>query len=283
MKALVIGKGVVGDATGYALEQRGHDVVYHDPPKGIEDSADGVGVALICVPTPRGALGYNSRSIVYRAADWLDAQSYTGLVGIRSTVVPGTCDDLQAEFPAMTWFSWPEFLQADRAREMALHPPYVVRGTPRGLFAEQPLDKCNEACAYAYCDLFAHWTMVCLGSPDCVPQFCLPNTEAEFIKYATNCLLAGAVGIANDLAGWADALGIDYNALVPPICEKDAILPSNVYRSDEGGFGGACLPKDLAAALFHASRDRGVDMPVLEAVQEANQARRPECYGGGGQ
>ncbi|MFA5635099.1 MAG: hypothetical protein WC977_04255 [Anaerovoracaceae bacterium] len=183
----------------------------------------------------------------------------------------------------MTWFSWPEFLQADRAREMALHPPYVVRGTPRGLFAEQPLDKCNEACAYAYCDLFAHWTMVCLGSSDCVPQFCLPNTEAEFIKYATNCLLAGAVGIANDLADWADALGLDYNALVPPICEKDAILPSNVYRSDEGGFGGACLPKDLAAALFHASRDRGVDMPVLEAVQEANQARRPECYGGGGQ
>jgi UDP-glucose 6-dehydrogenase len=275
MKALVIGKGVVGDATGYALEQRGHDVVYHDPPKGIDDSADGVGVALICVPTPRGALGYNSRSIVYRAADWLDAQSYTGLVGIRSTVVPGTCDELQAEFPAMTWFSWPEFLQAERAREMAMHPPYGVLGVPRDedgvALPESPW-------------LYLITGIVTKDGQGEVGNYTITTpTGAEFIKYATNCLLAGAVGIANDLADWADALGLDYNALVPPICEKDAILPSNVYRSDEGGFGGACLPKDLAAALFHASRDRGVDMPVLAAVHKANVERRPECYGGGGQ
>jgi UDP-glucose 6-dehydrogenase len=268
MKVLVIGKGVVGDATGYALEQRGHDVVYHDPPKGIEATTEGVDVALICVPTPMGALGYNSRSTVYRVADWLDCKHYTGLVGIRSTVVPGTCDDLQAEFPAMAWFSWPEFLQADKAREMALNPPYGVVGIP--LHAD------GGPCE-------AEPRIVVLTGQGDVPHIraCRP-TGAEFIKYATNCLLAGAVGIANDLADWAEALGLDYNALVPPICERDAILPSNVRRSEEGGFGGACLPKDLAAALFHAARDRGVSMPVLEAVQKANVARRPECYGGGG-
>src|SRR5574343_858895 len=131
MKVLIVGQGVVGDATGYALEQRGHEVVYHDPPKGIEGSPQGCDCALLCVPTPRGALGYNSRSAVYRSADWLQQQGYAGLVGVRSTVIPGTCDELQCEFPAMTWFSWPEFLQAGLAREMALDPPYVVVGSPR--------------------------------------------------------------------------------------------------------------------------------------------------------
>src|SRR5574343_1243465 len=170
MKVLIVGQGVVGDATGYALEQRGHEVVYHDPPKGIEGSPQGCDCALLCVPTPRGALGYNSRSAVYRSADWLQQQGYAGLVGVRSTVIPGTCDELQCEFPAMTWFSWPEFLQAGLAREMALDPPYVVRGTPRGLFPDNPSERCSVANADAYCELFTQWTMTMPGSPDRVPQ-----------------------------------------------------------------------------------------------------------------
>lgn len=256
MKVLIVGKGVVGDATGYALEQRGHDVVYHDPPKGIEETPVGCDVALLCVPTPMGALGYNSRSILYRCGDWLQSQGYTGLVGIRSTVIPGTCDELQAEFLQMTWFSWPEFLQADRAREMASNPPYTVVGLCR----------------------LASGSEVETVTSSGFRRTCCTARGAEFIKYATNAILAATVGVANELAEWADALGLDYNALVPPICKMDTVLPSNVERSPETGFGGACLPKDLAALLFHAARDHGVSLPVLSAVHEANRARRPECY-----
>jgi UDP-glucose 6-dehydrogenase len=259
---LVIGKGVIGDATGYALEQRGYEVTYHDPPNGIEGSPAGCSIVLLCVPTPMGALGYNSRSILYRCADWLEQQGHRGLVGIRSTVVPGTCDQMQAEFPTMTWFSWPEFLQAARAREMAANAPYVVIG-------------------YLGLPVPAHEPIVALLPDAKMTMHTFPQA-AEFAKYATNALLAATVGVANELAEYAKLLSIDYNVMVPPICEMDSVLPSNVKQSPEGGFGGACLPKDLAALLFHASRDHGVTMPVLAAVDAENRKRRPECYVGGG-
>jgi len=98
--------------------------------------------------------------------------------------------------------------------------------------------------------------------------------EAEFIKYATNALLAGTVGLCNELGDLATAYGLDWNALVPPVAERDAVLPANVRIIPPGGFGGACLPKDLAALLFHSLRDKGLDLPVLSLVERENTRRR---------
>ena len=262
MRVLVVGKGVVGDATGYCLGRRGHEIVYHDPPRGLEGSIEGVDCALICVPTPRGALGYNSRSQVYRTADLLEHRGYRGPVGVRSTVVMGTCDELQLEFPMMTWFSWPEFLRAERAREMAGNPPYRVIGFSHW---DEP----------AYAPLRAR-LLELADAIDTDPTCRLVRpVEAEFIKYATNALLAGAVGLANELSELAEAYGLNWNALVPPIAQMDGVLPGNVRVIDPGGFGGACLPKDLAALLFHAARDKGVELPVLSAIEAENLRRRP--------
>jgi UDP-glucose 6-dehydrogenase len=262
MKVLSVGQGVVGDATGYALEQRGHEVTYHDPPKGLEASPNGCDCVLICVPTPRGALGYNSRAQVYKTGDLLQQQGYTGLVGIRSTVIPGTCDDMQTEFPAMTWFAWPEFLRASLAREMAANPPYKVVGYPDNA----------DGSRCAACASIAWLTMGSEG-PDGKTLTTTP-TGAEFIKYATNAILAATVGVANELADWATALGLDYNAILPPICNIDPTLPSNVHVTAEGGFGGACLPKDLAALLFHSARDQQIELPILALVERENNRRR---------
>jgi len=261
MRVLVIGKGVVGDATGHALALRGHDALYRDPPKGIEGCVAAVDCALLCVPTPRGALGYNSRSAVYKTGDWLQQQGYRGLVGVRSTVIMGTCDELQAEFPEMAWFSWPEFLQQSRAREMAADPPYRVVGYSGWD------ESANAETASRIRQLTG------LRDDDPGSRRVTP-LEAEFIKYATNALLAGTVGLCNELGDLATAYGLDWNALVPPVAERDAVLPANVRIIPPGGFGGACLPKDLAALLFHSLRDKGLDLPVLSLVERENTKRR---------
>lgn len=261
MKVCIIGAGVLGDATGYALNHRAHSINYHDPLKGLYGSAAGCDVALICVPTPMGPLGYCVRDCVHDAARWLDRQDFAGFVGIRSTVVPGTCDEMQEAFPAMGWFSWPEFLRDSLAREDAKLPTRVVVGcddTDR-----QPLESLVPPRQIGMQVFRRVWTT---------------PTGAECIKYATNAIHAVNVGLANELAALASAWGLDWNELLPPLTSGDPYLPDNIVVTDQGGFGGKCLPKDTAALLYHAQHDRGIELPILAAVDAENRKRRPEEY-----
>ncbi len=262
MKVCIIGKGVLGDATGYALEYGGHEVVYHDPPKGIEGSPNGCDVALICVPTPMGWAGTCDRGAVYDAARWLNKCGFAGHVGIRSTVLPGTCDDMQWDFPSMRWFSWPEFLRDAHAREDVIHRSRTVVGLRQYI-----ADRDREA--------LADIVRLRRGEPSIVTT----PTGAEFIKYATNAIHAVNVGLANELAQAAAAWGLDWNALLPPLTDGDPYLPDNIRVTEQGGYGGKCLPKDTAALLAHA-RVRHIDLPILAATDAANRVRRPEEYTG---
>jgi nucleotide sugar dehydrogenase len=253
MKFVIVGKGIVGDATGHMLEMRGHEVVYHDPPKGIAGTPDGADCALLCVPTPMGPQGYNERAQVFRSAQWLADEGFSGAVGIRSTVTMGTCDALQVAYAGMEWFAWPEFLRAAHAREDTLSPARSIIGT-RDRAKLQPVLEAvgNEQ------------TVVC------------STRDAEFAKYATNAFHAMAVGLANELSPLAAAWGVDWNALMPQFSDKH--IPANIVVTEEGGFGGACLPKDTAALLYHALHDRGISLPMLDAMHRANMDRRPEEY-----
>lgn len=262
MKVCIIGKGVLGDATGYALEYGGHEVVYHDPPKGIEGSPNGCDVALICVPTPMGWAGMCKTCAVYDTAQWLNQHSFAGYVGIRSTVPPGTCDHMQRELPVMEWFSWPEFLRDAHAREDVIHRSRTVVGLRQYI-----ADRDREA--------LADIVRLRRGEPSIVTT----PTGAEFIKYATNAIHAVNVGLANELAAIATAHGLDWNALLPPLTDGDPYLPDNIRVTEQGGYGGKCLPKDTAALLAHA-RVRHIDLPILAATDAANRVRRPEEYTG---
>lgn len=267
MKVCIIGNGVLGDATGYALKYGGHEVVYHDPPKGIEGSPDGCDVALICVPTPMGTGGRCLRHCVNEAAEWLHGHDYRGYVGIRSTVPPGTCDAMQATYPDMRWFSWPEFLRDAHAREDALKPSRVVWGVEFGQYKS------------ALLAVVSGLRPMTISERSQRTYICTTPTGAEFIKYATNAIHAVNVGLANELAALATAYGLDWNALLPPLTPGDPYLPDNIRVTKQGGYGGKCLPKDTAALLADA-RGRGIGLPILAATDAANRVRRPEEYTG---
>ena len=262
MKALIIGAGVVGDATGYALQRRGWDVVWHDPPKALTGSTLGVRVALLCVPTPVAADGSCDTSIIERSMEWLRSCGYKGAVGIRSTVIMGTGDRIAAAYPEMQVFSWPEFLRDRNAREMAAEPAYMVVGIDT-VGPDRPLRGDVLAALLGEDNLKKTPTIICT------------RAGAEFAKYATNCLLAASVGVANELAGIAATYGLDWNALLPPLLPEDTVLPRNIVVTPEGGYGGKCLPKDVSA--FCALHGPEV-APLLNLVHTANLARRPEEY-----
>jgi UDP-glucose 6-dehydrogenase len=253
---LMVGAGVVGSATGEALQHGGHAVTYHDPPKGLViDDASGYQVALLCVPTPEGANGAVDRSYILRAAEYLEDAGFAGFCGIRSTVPPGTCVALQTAYSRFRWFSWPEFLRERTATYDAQHPKYAVLGT-KGVDGAGELVGLVPAC--------------------CMSVRVVTPTQAEFAKYATNCLLAASVGVANELAELGALVGFDWNAVMPSLCSRDRNMPRNVQIIPPGGFGGKCLPKDLAGLLAYADSHYGRSLPVLQAVHDENRKRRDD-------
>ena len=252
MKVLVIGKGVVGDATGYALEQLGHEVTYHDPPRGIvEREPERCDLALVCVPTPLLEDGELSPRYIAEAGAYLLGAEFAGFVGLRSTVGIGSTAAI-AEYFGMTgrWFYWPEFLRAATARDDANLPRYKVFGLPGEM------------------GVFDLRMSISPGG------YVLTLEQAEFVKLATNALLAASVGVANELAALGATVGLKWNEVLPAMAAVDPNLPRNIRVTDEGGYGGACLPKDVASLVSQ----HGGQLPVLSAVHEANVSWRPECY-----
>src|SRR5665213_1062874 len=89
MKIAVIGKGWVGKSMLNLFP----DSVVYDKPLGIgrQEEVNECDVAFIAVPTPNPTNGYLDTSTVREVVEWCNCP----LIIIRSTVNPGTCDQLE--------------------------------------------------------------------------------------------------------------------------------------------------------------------------------------------
>ena len=117
MKIGIVGKGTVGSAVYEGLEYLGHVMSFFDPKyegSRLEHVLD-TDVVFISVPTDQAANGDCDTSIVDRAVGELAAAGYKGLVSIKSTVIPGTTDRLQKQYPNLRMSMIPEFLRAKHA------------------------------------------------------------------------------------------------------------------------------------------------------------------------
>ncbi len=94
---------------------------------------------------------------------------------------------------------------------------------------------------------------------------------AEMIKYVANSFLATRVSFINEIARLCEGLDVDIDQVVEGIGADDRI-GSHFFKPGIG-FGGSCLPKDVAA-LRYMGEALGVDTPVLSAVQQVNQGQR---------
>lgn len=94
---------------------------------------------------------------------------------------------------------------------------------------------------------------------------------AEMIKYVANSFLATRISFINEIARLCEHLGVDIDEVVSGIA-VDARIGGHFF-SPGIGFGGSCLPKDVAA-LRYMGETLGVATPVLSAVQAVNEAQR---------
>ena len=94
---------------------------------------------------------------------------------------------------------------------------------------------------------------------------------AEMIKYVANSFLATRISFINEIARLCEQLEVEIDQVVSGI-SYDPRIGDHFFRPGIG-FGGSCLPKDVAA-LRYMGETFGVSTPILSAVQNVNDAQQ---------
>ena len=241
----------------------------------LTSAAASADVVFICVETPSTAAdGIDLRAVRECArglGDALRHRSAYCAVAVKSTVVPGTAEDVVG--PAI-WtasgrtraeiglVSNPEFLREGQAVHDFLHPDRIMIG---GID-----EKSIALVSAAYAPLAAP---VCATTP----------RTAELVKYASNTLWATLISFTNEIATICEATpGVDIEDVMNAVFLDERFASPDAggggqpglvsYLRAGCGFGGSCLPKDLRALIRYA-KDAGAEPDLLSAVVRVNESR----------
>ncbi len=220
-------------------------------------------MALICVGTPsrrNGSLNLEYVERVCRQIGTALAQrDEPYIVVVRSTVLPGTCEELV--IPALEATSGkrhgegfhvcmnPEFLREGSAIHDFYHPPLTVIGA-----------QSSEA-ADLVAQLYAN-----------IPAECVKTSlrTAEMVKYANNAFHALKITFANEIGAWCKQEGVDSHVVMRLLTMDTKLNISPAYLTPGFAFGGSCLPKDLRALVYRAHQ-HDLTLPTLESILVSNR------------
>ena len=227
-------------------------------------------MSLICVGTPSRANGSLDTAYAERVAADIGAAlkgkpTYHSVV-FRSTILPGTMDDLLA--PIVEQASgkragvdfglgyYPEFLRESSAIKDYDDPGAIVFGRVDDLTIER---------------------LAALQPDAPVQPTVVSMREAEAIKYVNNAWHAVKISFANEVGNVLGALSIDSHVVMSILCQDQRLNISPAYLTPGFAFGGSCLPKDLRALRFKG-RDVETPTPMLDATLAANDIQIDRAF-----
>lgn len=308
----VIGYGFVGQAVARGLCDCVDVIVYDNDPekgwkwfmsgeetkdflqpeKGIEFSylVRKASIIFVCVPTPMQPDGSCDTSIVEGIVESLNKESM-GLasarpaeqrptVVIKSTVPPGTTARLQVSNCMVDLVFNPEFLTEVNSERDFAEQDRVILGVAE-------VSKSSMAAAEKVADLYREFGIVrnienqkknpnaSWGSPRI--DVCT-STEAEMVKYLTNCFLAVKVSLANEFAQVCEKVEANWETVwvMASLDERLGVTHWAVPGPDgHKGFGGSCFPKDICG-MIQFMGEHEVLPDTLVGAWETNLAVRPE-------
>ena len=288
----VVGCGYVGLVTAVGLAEQGLRVRAFDVDQdrlaacrelhfpmlepGLEDAARAAGDRLtfhsvheeewphpaftfIAVPTPQGEAGYPNLSMLRQVLMWIadgrGRASGENVIVIRSTVPPGTARWAQVEIERLIGgqvpvVANPEFLQEGRALQDFREPSRILIGSE------------NREAAERLRDLMAFTS---------APVIITDTSTAELAKYGSNAYLAMRISFANEMARLAEREGADPLVMLQAVGLDPRI--GSRYLKPGVGYGGSCLPKDVAALVSMGSA-ANEPMELMRATQEVNDLQR---------
>jgi len=269
----VVGAGTVGGATGRALEDWGHNVVFKDPDSDVRESLAQDGyqsttpdeqidsdLALIAVPTPYDEEAGRMRTHIVEDAVSTIADQDPSVVAVRSTVPPTTTKRLAENYGISHYGMVPEFVFQDSARQDLGEMDEVVIGAETR-YARETLKQAFSTKVATFIEV--------------------TPTEAELVKMAGNSFAATKISFSNEiwrLANETDEkvgrVDIDGDNVLSAIRQVSPWFGPEMGMEGGWPYGGHCLPKDTRGLRAWAEQDRSVLLPQLGGTIAENEMTR---------
>jgi UDPglucose 6-dehydrogenase len=311
MDISVVGTGYVGLVSGVCLAEKGHRVICVDVDKdkvdrinaglspihedGLDallqrnigsrltattDLVDAVGrtdLTMIAVGTPFDGSAIDTsyiQSASRSIGEALRAKDGFHTVVVKSTVVPGTTDDVV--LPIIERSSGKKL---SRDFGVSMNPEFLREGAAIGDFMDPDrivYGGSDDKTLAVLDDLYSVFERA--------DKVRTTNRTAEMIKYTANSLLATMISFSNEIGNLCSELGeidvvdvmkgVHLDRRLSPILENgERIVPAIATYLESGcGFGGSCFPKDVQALIAHGQA-AGQDMSILQSVMDINHSQ----------
>lgn len=217
-------------------------------------------VYFICVPTPLDEEGKCDCSQVYAAFEHIathhDPQRYA-VICVKSTVPPGTMAALNTALKEKGFNLGlvynPEFTREGTALHDITHNPVVLGGE-----SHDALQKIESLYAFP----LPHGPVI------------TTNFEtAELFKYAWNCFSALRITFVNELASMCKNCDADITTVIQGMVLSEQLLPTASLKPGPG-YGGSCLPKDVATFATSTEKKGLAPLLVHHLIQANNNHKK---------
>ena len=236
-----IGQGWIGKNLADNFEERGFSPVRYAKEEPYAQNKKKVAecdIVFIAVPTPSTPKGFDD-SILYGVFENVGKGK---IAVIKSTILPGTTDDIAKQFPDIYVLHAPEFLRETSVRNDVARPDRNIIGVPSAYF-EDPV-------------WLAKAEAVMSILPESPYKSICKASEAELTKYGGNNFLYAKVVFMNLMYDIAGAHGARWDVLAEnmkadPRIGESHMQPVHQYahmgNNNGRGAGGHCFIKDFAA------------------------------------
>ena len=254
----IIGNGFVGEAQAFAFSPTSNVKIYDIDPKKSTHNLNEVhqcDFVFICVPTPMYEDGSQDQSYINNV---LENSTSKPIYILKSTVIPGTTNQLIKKFGKIKITFSPEFLTERTAKLDMLTQSRIIIGGEKKLTS-------------LVCKLFTERFM----NKNIIET---DTTTAELIKYMNNTFLATKVSIINEFKILSDKIGANWIDAINGFAADGRIGDSHLHvpgPDGKFGYGGTCFPKDVNAFILYA-KNNGINLNTISGGWKTNLEVRPE-------
>ena len=266
----IVGKGFVGSAVQFGFSPNtGCDAVvraYDKDPERSQNSLEEVvkesEFIFLSVPTPSnkdGSMNIDNLKEALNEINMLTNDSSECIIMIRSTILPGTSQMLQNEFPKLKIVFNPEFLTERSANFDFINQSRFILGG-----SKTNTNKCAELFKWRF--------------GNSIPCIETNFQTAELIKYMNNCFFATKVSFMNEMKQISNKIDADWDNAVDGFIRDGRIGHSHINvpgHDGKFGFGGSCFPKDIQA-LINFGDSINLNLSTIKGAWEKNLEVRPE-------
>lgn len=258
----IIGLGCVGNALLDSFRRHQIETKLYDKHKDLLNFEAVLDCTLLflCLPTEFDAVSQQyDKSSIYETCQKLKDHNYKGIVIIKSTLEPQTCQKLANTYQLNIVHN-PEFLSAKTAVEDYHRQTHIVIGQTSTITQENL--NLIEDFFYKYYPL---------------AQFSVcTSDESESMKLFCNSFYAVKIQFFNELFVLCQNLNINYDNVKNLMIKNNWINPMHTQVPGTDGqlsYGGMCFPKDMNALNALMQHNQTPHQVIQSAIKERDLMR----------